>query len=234
MKKAVVLASGGADSATLLAMVSTMNYDIQVLSFNYFQRNNIELQKVCRLIKDYNIKQHKIINIDLKSFKGSALVDSNIEVPKYQNVAELSDTIPITYVPARNTIFLSYALGFAEVVGAHDIFIGVHDTDYANYPDCRPEYINAFQKLANLATKIGIENQDIIIHAPLINMTKSQIIKIGLELKVDYSNTISCYDPSDSGLSCATCHACLVRIKAFEENNVKDPTAYINIGSFEF
>lgn len=226
MKKAIVLVSGGADSATVLAIVQQKNYEIHAISFNYAQRNNIELEKVHKLIKNYNVKQHKIINIDLGSFKGSAMLEPGIEVPKYQNASEINMDIPITYVPARNTIFLSYALGFAEVIGAHDIFIGVHATDYANYPDCRPDYIEVFQKLANLATKVGVQGGNIVIHAPLINMSKTQIIKAGLDLKVDYSNTISCYDPSDEGLSCATCHACLVRIKAFKENNVKDPINY--------
>ncbi|WP_375327001.1 7-cyano-7-deazaguanine synthase QueC [Candidatus Tisiphia endosymbiont of Nemotelus uliginosus] len=228
MKKAVVLVSGGADSATVLAIVHKQHFEIHAISFNYTQRHNIELQKAQQLIKNYNVRQHKIINIDLGSFGGSALVDRDIEVPKYQNASELSMDIPITYVPARNTIFLSYALGFAEIIGAYDIFIGVHATDYANYPDCRPEYIDIFQKLANLATKAGMQGQNIIIHAPLINMSKTQIIKTGLDLKVDYSNTISCYDPSEAGLSCGTCHACLIRIKAFEENKVKDPLSYMN------
>ncbi len=226
MKKAVALISGGADSATVLAIMQKANYEIYAISFNYSQRNKIEIEKVKNLIKDYNVKQHKIVNIDLRSFGGSALTDDAIDVPKYSDHTELQDDIPITYVPARNTIFLSYALGFAEIVGALDIFLGVHTTDYANYPDCRPEYIKSFEKLANLATAAGVEGNKITIHAPLINMTKGEIVKTGLELGVDYSKTISCYDPSVEGLSCRTCHACLIRLKAFKENGVQDPAEY--------
>ena len=226
MKKAVALVSGGADSATVLAIMEKENYEIHAISFNYSQRNNIELEKVKSLIKNYKVKQHRIINIDLRSFGGSALTDDTLEVPKYQDYHELQDDIPITYVPARNTIFLSYALGFAEIVGALDIFIGVHATDYANYPDCRPEYIKSFENLANLATSAGVQGNKITIHAPLINMSKGEIIKTGLALGVDYSKTISCYDPSFDGLSCGTCHACLIRLKAFEINGIKDPINY--------
>ncbi len=228
MKKALVLVSGGADSATMLAITAKENYQIHAISFNYSQRNNAELNKIKELVKNYNVKQHKIINIDLGSFGGSALTSNDIGVPKYQDHNQLQDDIPVTYVPARNTIFLSYALGFAEVIGAGDIFIGVHATDYANYPDCRPEYINAFQELANLATSAGVQGRKIIIHAPLINMSKGQIIKTGLQLGVDYSKTISCYDPSKEELSCGTCHACLIRLKAFAENNITDPINYQN------
>lgn len=226
MRKAVILVSGGVDSSTVLAMAKKMGYEIYAISFNYSQRNKVELEKIKELIKDYNVKQHKIINIDLASFKGSALTDNHIEVPKYKNHSDLGDDIPVTYVPARNTIFLSYALGFSEVIGANDIFLGVHASDYANYPDCRPEYIEAFQKLANLATAVGVEGKKITIHAPLINMTKTQIVKAGLELGVNYAKTISCYDPSSDGVSCGTCHACLLRIKAFEENGMQDPVEY--------
>jgi 7-cyano-7-deazaguanine synthase len=226
MRKAVALVSGGADSATVLAMIEKMNYEIHAISFNYSQRNNIELKKVKELVKNYNIKQHKIVNIDLRNFGGSALTDSTIEVPKYKDHNDLQDNIPVTYVPARNTIFLSYALGFSEIIGAFDIFIGVHAADYANYPDCRPEYIKAFEELANLATASGVSGKKITIHAPLIYMSKGQIIKNGLELGVDYSKTISCYDPLDDEKSCGTCHSCLLRLKAFEENNVIDPINY--------
>lgn len=226
MKKALALVSGGADSATVLAMITKMNYQIYVISFNYSQRNIIELSKVRDLVKNYKIEQHKIINIDLASFGGSALTSNEISVPKYQNHLDLQDNIPVTYVPARNTIFLSYALGFAEIIGAADIFLGVHATDYGNYPDCRPEYIAAFENLANLATASGVEGKRITIHAPLINMTKGQIIKTGLELGVDYSKTISCYDPSEDGISCGRCHSCLLRLRAFEENKVADPINY--------
>lgn len=226
MKKAIALVSGGADSATVLALMKKANYEIYAISFDYSQRNNIEIEKVKYLVKDYDVKQHKIINIDLRSFGGSALTDSSIAVPKYKDHSELQDDIPVTYVPARNTIFLSYALGFAEIVGALDIFLGVHATDYANYPDCRPEYIKSFEALANLATAVGVEGNKITIHAPLIYMTKGQIIATGLDLGADYSKTISCYEPSDDGLSCGTCHACLLRLKAFEENGISDPINY--------
>lgn len=230
MKKAVSLVSGGADSATVLAMMEKMNYEIYAISFNYSQRNNVELEKVKQLVNNYNIKQHKIVNIDLRNFGGSALTDNDIEVPKYKDHSELQNdlysnhlSIPVTYVPARNTIFLSYALGFSEIIGAFDIFIGIHATDSANYPDCRLEYLAAFN---NLATAVGVSGKQITIHAPLINMSKGEIIKAGLELGVDYSKTISCYDPSDDGLSCGTCLSCLTRLKAFEENNVTDPANY--------
>jgi len=227
MKKAVILVSGGADSITVMALALQMNYEIYAISINYSQRNNIELEKIKESIKTYKVKQHKIINIDLQELGGSALTDNEIKVPKYNSSQDIGDEIPVTYVPARNTIFLSYALGYAEIIGSTDIFIGVHATDYANYPDCRPEYLKAFEKMANLATAIGISSEHSIkIHAPLINMTKGQIIATGLKLGVDYSKTISCYDPEDD-LSCGTCHACLVRLKAFEENNSVDPIRYI-------
>ena len=227
MKKAVVLVSGGVDSSTVLAMVRKMNFEIYALSFNYMQRHNIELDKIKKFIKNYDVIQHKIIDIDLKSFRGSALTDDNLSVPKYGDASELQEEIPITYVPARNTIFLSYALGFAEVIGSTDIFIGVHATDYSNYPDCRPEYIKSFEEMANLATKIGVEGDRIKIHAPIINMTKTQIVRIGLDHGIDYSQTISCYDPSQEGDSCGKCLACLVRLKAFAENNMIDPIPYL-------
>ncbi|MFY9589185.1 7-cyano-7-deazaguanine synthase QueC [Rickettsia endosymbiont of Halotydeus destructor] len=227
MKKAVNLVSGGADSSTVLAMVKKMNYEIHAISFNYHQRNKVELQKIKELIKKYDVKQHKIIDIDLRAFGGSALTDDQIDVPHYHDSNELADDIPVTYVPARNTIFLSFALGFAEIIGARDIFIGVHATDYANYPDCRPEYIKSFETMANLATAAGVQGQRIQIHAPLLHMTKAEIIKTGIELGVDYSKTISCYDPTLEALSCGTCHACLTRLDAFKKNKVQDPIKYI-------
>lgn len=224
MKKAVILVSGGADSATVLAIAREIDYEIHAMSFNYGQRNNAELRKVKELIKEYNVKQHKIVDIDLRAFGGSALTDNNIDVPRYHGVNELPEDVPVTYVPARNTIFLSYALGYAEVIGAKDIFIGVHTSDSANYPDCRPEYIKSFEEMANLATNIG---NRITIHTPLIDMTKEQIIKTGLELGVDYKNTISCYDPTEDDLSCGNCLACMIRLDAFKKNNVQDPINYV-------
>ena len=224
MKKAVILVSGGADSATVLAIAREIDYEIHAMSFNYGQRNNAELRKVKELIKEYNVKQHKIVDIDLRAFGGSALTDNNIDVPRYHGVNELPEDVTVTYVPARNTIFLSYALGYAEVIGAKDIFIGVHTSDSANYPDCRPEYIKSFEEMANLATNIG---NRITIHTPLIDMTKEQIIKTGLELGVDYKNTISCYDPTEDDLSCGNCLACMIRLDAFKKNNVQDPINYV-------
>ena len=223
MKKAVILVSGGADSATVLAIMREQGYEIHAISFNYGQRNNAELRKVAELVKEYNVKQHKIVNIDLRAFGGSALTDDDIKVPHYQDGKELPEDVPVTYVPARNTIFLSYALGFAEIIDAKDIFIGVHTSDSANYPDCRPEYIKSFEVMANLATNIG----GVTIHTPLINITKDQIIKTGLRLGVNYKNTISCYDPTEDDLSCGTCLACMIRLDAFKKNNVQDPAKYL-------
>jgi 7-cyano-7-deazaguanine synthase len=229
MKKAVILVSGGPDSSTVLTMVKNMGYEIHAISFDYSQRNSnkVELQKIKELIKLYNVKQHRIIDIDLRRFGGSALTDDQIDVPKYKDYHEIGTNIPLSYVPARNTIFLSYALGFAEIIGARDIFIGVHASDSANYPDCRPEYIKSFEVMANLATAAGVQGRRIQIHAPLLHMTKEEIIKAGLDLGVDYSKTISCYDPTEEGLSCGTCHSCLIRLDAFKKNNMQDPIKYI-------
>ena len=227
-KKSVNLVSGGADSATVLAIAREMGYEIHAMSFNYGQRNNVELRKVKEFIKEYNVKQHKIVDIDLRASGGSALTDDNIDVPHYHGVNELPGDVPVTYVPARNTIFLSYALGFAEVIGAKDIFIGVHTSDSANYPDCRPEYIKSFEEMANLATSMGIQGKKITIHTPLIDMTKEQIIRTGIELGVDYKNTISCYEPTEDDSSCGNCLACMIRLDAFKKNNIQDPIKYVN------
>jgi 7-cyano-7-deazaguanine synthase len=227
MKKAIVLVSGGVDSSTVLAHVEAKGYEIYAISFNYGQKQLIEIKKIQQFIKRYKVKEHKIVNIDLKSFGGSALTDDNIDVPNYNQASDVGNQIPTTYVPARNTIFLSYALGFAEIKGASDIFLGVHATDYSNYPDCRPEYIDSFEAMANLATAEGVKGNKLTIHAPLINMTKTEIVAMGLAMGVDYSSTISCYDPSIAGDSCGKCLACLVRIKAFEENGLRDPITYI-------
>lgn len=226
-KKAIVLVSGGVDSSTILAILAKEEYEIYAISFNYGQKQAIELQKITEFLKNYKVKEHKIINLDLKSFGGSALTDSNIQVPNYQTAEEVADTIPLSYVPARNTIFLSYALAFAEVKDIHDIFIGVHATDHSNYPDCRPEFIAAFEKLANVATASGVNGKTIKIHAPLMNLTKTGIVKLGMELGVDYSLTISCYDPRENAVSCGKCLACLVRMNAFAENNLVDPIKYL-------
>ncbi len=227
--KVVVLASGGLDSSTIIAMLDQKEYQIYALSFNYAQNHQIEIEKVSNFIKNYNVVEHKIVNLDLSAFANSALVSKNIEVPKYMSAKEIGNNIPVTYVPARNTIFLSYALGYAEAVGAQEIYIGAHDMDSANYPDCRLEYIEAFQKMANLATKRAVEGEKIIVKAPLIKMSKSDIVAIGMRLGVDYSKTITCYDPSLEGLSCRKCHACLVRIGAFEANNIADTAKYVEL-----
>lgn len=226
-KKAVILVSGGLDSSTVLAMVAKAGFDIYALSFNYAQNHAIELEKIQQFIKKFDVKKHNIINVDLSGFTTSALVSSGVDVPKYNDSEDIGDDIPVTYVPARNTIFLSYALGYAEIIGANDIFIGAHSTDSANYPDCRVEYLESYEKMANLATKAGVSGNKISINAPLIKMSKTEIVRAGLDLGVDYSNTISCYDPTHDK-SCGKCHACLVRLKAFEENNVIDPIEYVS------
>jgi 7-cyano-7-deazaguanine synthase len=222
-KKAVILLSGGLDSATVLAMVKSLNYEIYALSFRYGQKHDIELEFAERLANN-TVREHKVVDIDLAMFGGSALTTDKL-VPKHENVDEIGSEIPITYVPARNTIFLSFALAYAEVIDSKDIFIGVNALDYSGYPDCRPEFIDSFQKTANLATAKGVKNKNISIHSPLINLTKSQIIRKGIELGVDYSNTISCYDPVN-GLACGFCDACLLRLKGFSEAGFNDPIKY--------
>ncbi len=222
MKQAIVLLSGGLDSATVLAIAKAEGFTPHALSFDYGQRHRIELEMAKKQATSQGIKDHRIAQIDLRIFGGSALT-SNIAVPKDQ----LSKDIPVTYVPARNTIFLSYALAFAEVVGASDIFIGVNALDYSGYPDCRPEYIRAFEAMGTLATKAGVEGNKLQLHAPLIALTKAEIIKKGSKLGVDYSNTLSCYDPTPTGTSCGHCDSCLLRLKGFAENGLKDPIAYL-------
>lgn len=222
-KKAVILLSGGLDSATVLSIVKSQNYKIYALSFRYGQKHDIELEFAKRLA-DNRVEEHKVVNIDLAMFGGSALTTDKL-VPKHDNVNDIGSEIPITYVPARNTIFLSFALAYAEVIDSKDIFIGVNALDYSGYPDCRPEFIDSFQKTANLATAKGVKNKNISIHSPLINLTKSQIIRKGIELGVDYSETISCYDPV-KGLACGFCDACLLRLKGFDEAGFDDPIKY--------
>jgi 7-cyano-7-deazaguanine synthase len=224
--KAVVLLSGGIDSATTLAIAENLGFDIYALSFRYGQRHAIELEAALRIAKCYNVVRHLIVDIDLRKIGGSALT-ADIQVPKNRDAEEMKKDIPATYVPARNTIFLSYALAWAEVIGANDIFIGVNVLDYSGYPDCRPEYIAAYEKMANLATRACVEGkQKLKIHTPLIRMSKSQIIKKGIELGVDYSLTHSCYDPSVSGDACGECDSCLLRLKGFMEAGFKDPVRY--------
>ncbi len=224
--KAVVLLSGGIDSATTLAIAEKMGFEIHALSFHYGQRHALELKAAKRIARVHQVARHLILKIDLKKIGGSALT-ANIGVPKNRSEEALQKNIPVTYVPARNTIFLSYALAWAEVIGASDIFIGVNVLDYSGYPDCRPQYIAAYQKMANLATKAGVEGKrKLKIHTPLIRMSKAQIIRKGTELSVDYSLTRSCYDPAVSGEACGECDACLLRLKGFREAGQQDPITY--------
>ncbi len=225
-KKAVILSSGGLDSTTVMAMAKNECYAIYSMSFSYGQRHKIELEAAKNVAEIIGVEKHLVINLDLNKIGGSALTDS-IDVPKNRDEEAFSTNIPATYVPARNTIFLSYALAWAEVVGSSDIFIGVNAIDYSGYPDCRPEYIQAFEKMANLATKAGVEGlTKIKINTPLINMSKARIIKKGIELGVDYSLTHSCYDPNPEGVACGRCDSCILRKKGFKEAGVKDPTKY--------
>lgn len=221
-KKAVLLLSGGLDSATTLALAKEQGFEVYCLSFRYGQRHAVELKAASRVADVLGAAEHKIADIDLRLFGGSALTD-DISVPKSRSEAEISHGIPITYVPARNTIFLSFALAWAEVLKAYDIFIGVNALDYSGYPDCRPEFIEAFEKTANLATAYGVEaKQHITIHTPIIRMSKAQIIREGLRLGVDYSMTISCYDPSPEGKPCGSCDSCQLRAKGFAENGLSE------------
>jgi 7-cyano-7-deazaguanine synthase len=222
-KKAVVLLSGGLDSTTCLAICKEAGFVPYAISFRYGQRHAIELDRARQIAIDAQVAKHLIVNLDLGGFGGSALTDHNLNVPKHDSADQLGNDIPLTYVPARNTVFLSYALAWAEVLGAQDIYIGVNALDYSGYPDCRPEYIRAFETMANLATKSGVQGNRLIIHAPLITWTKSQIIRKGIELGVDYSKTLSCYDPDPEGNPCKHCDSCLLRARGFEQNNMSDP-----------
>jgi 7-cyano-7-deazaguanine synthase len=225
-RRAVVLLSGGLDSTTTLAIAQSEGYETFALTFRYGQRHEVEIEAARRIAALNAVAEHVVAQIDLRAFGGSALTD-DIAVPKARTVDEMAEGIPVTYVPARNTIFLSFALGWAEVLGASDIFIGVNALDYSGYPDCRPEYIEAFQRMADLATKAGVEGkQKLVIHTPLISLTKAQIVKKGIELGVDYSLTITCYDPSPDGAACGQCDACLLRLKGFAENALTDPARY--------
>ena len=225
-KPAVVLLSGGLDSATVLAIARGQGYAAHALSFSYGQRHSYELQAASRVAKALGAVQHRVATIDLRVFGGSALT-SDIDVPKGRDAEQMAHGIPITYVPARNTIFLSFALAWAEVLGSSDIFIGVNALDYSGYPDCRPEFIRAYEEMANLATRAGVEGrQRLQIHTPLISMTKAQIVRRGIELGVDYGLTSSCYDPAADGAPCGACDSCLLRRKGFRENGIEDPLRY--------
>ena len=225
MKRAVVLLSGGLDSATVLALCRAQGYQAHALSFRYGQRHGREIAAAQKIASSLGIEEHRIAEIDLRLFGGSALT-AEIAVPKARSENEMATGIPITYVPARNTIFLSYALAWAEVLGATDIFLGVNAVDYSGYPDCRPEFIQAFEHLANLATRAGVEGNRFTIHAPLLAMTKAEIIERGLSLGVDYSLTHSCYDPTADGVACGLCDSCQVRLKGFRAVGMVDPIPY--------
>lgn len=221
---AVVLLSGGLDSSTVLAIAKESGFDVHAISFRYGQRHTFELELAAEQARIQMVKNHVVVDINLAQFGGSALTEQSIAVPKHENADQIGSDIPVTYVPARNTVFLSLALAYAESISSRDIFIGVNALDYSGYPDCRPEFIDAFEAMANLATKAGVEGNKIQIHTPLISLSKSQIITRGLELGVDYSKTSSCYDPDPiTGYPCQRCDACLLRIRGFQQNGFCDP-----------
>jgi 7-cyano-7-deazaguanine synthase len=221
--KAVVLLSGGLDSTTVLAIAMNQGFDAYAMSFRYGQRHSVELDKAEQVAARLGAARHIVVDVNLRAFGGSALT-SDTAVPKDRSTSDMSHGIPITYVPARNTIFLSFALAWAEVLGSSDIFVGVNALDYSGYPDCRPEYIEAYERMANLATRAGVEGtQKLKIHAPLIKMSKADIVKAGITLGVDYSITSSCYDPGPDGRPCGSCDSCLLRAKGFAEAGVADP-----------
>lgn len=224
-KRAVVLLSGGLDSTTCLALARRDGFEPVCLSISYGQRHSVELERAKTVAKAMGVTDHRVVTVDLRAIGGSALTDS-IEVPKHDDVSQVKAEIPVTYVPARNTIFLGLALGLAEVVGATDLYIGVNAVDYSGYPDCRPEFIRAFEALAALATKAGVEGKRFTVHAPLSGMTKADIIRAGLAAGVDYSLTHSCYDPAADGGACGRCDSCLLRKKGFADAGVADPTRY--------
>ncbi|OOZ40129.1 7-cyano-7-deazaguanine synthase QueC [Solemya pervernicosa gill symbiont] len=220
-RRAIVLVSGGLDSVTVLAIARELGYECYALSFDYGQRHEVELESARRVATLFGAVEHRVIRIDMGAIGGSALTDSSIDVPESP-----TEGIPVTYVPARNTVFLSFALGWAEVVGAHDIFIGVNAVDYSGYPDCRPEFIKAFERLAVLATKAGVEGEQFRVQAPLIDLSKADIIREGIRLGVDYSQTVSCYSADSSGRACGKCDSCRLRAVGFAEAGIEDPTHY--------
>jgi len=225
MKHCVVLLSGGIDSATTLAIAASQGYQTYALSFDYGQRHRRELEAARQIAKSLGAKEHRVLEIDNQIFSGSALVD-DVAVPKSRSPQEIGAAIPVTYVPARNTIFLAHALAWAEVIGGSHIFIGANAIDYSGYPDCRPEFLALFEMLANIGTKAGIEGGRFQIHAPLVKLSKADIVRKAIELKVDLSLTHSCYDPAPDGAACGTCDSCLLRLKGFEEAGVSDPIRY--------
>ena len=222
-KKAVILVSGGLDSSTVLAIARQQDFECYTLSFDYGQRHKSELLAAQRVSDSMQVVEHKVVKLDLGTIGGSALTDTNIDVPEYETTG-----IPVTYVPARNTVFLSIALGWAEVLGANDIFVGINAVDYSGYPDCRPDYLQAYEAMANLATKAGVEGNKLSIHAPLIDMSKAQIITTGTELGVNYADTVSCYQATQEGTACGVCDSCRLRKQGFIEAGVQDPTKYTN------
>lgn len=224
MKKAVILLSGGLDSTTCLALASSKGFACYALSFSYGQKHSVELLAAERIAKYYKVMEHKIVNLDIGLFRNSALTDINLKVPAFQG----GTSIPITYVPARNTIFLAMALGFAESIGARELFIGASSVDYSHYPDCRPEFIACFQTLANLATKAGVSGDSFVIQAPLQHLSKVQTIQLGISLGVDYSLTVSCYQANEAGEACGRCDSCTLRKQGFINSGVKDPTLYFD------
>jgi 7-cyano-7-deazaguanine synthase len=226
-KPAVVLLSGGLDSATCLGIALAQGFEVTALSFDYCQRHQVELQAARQLLDHYAIERHFVFQVGLfREIGGSALVDTDLDVPQHRAEEEMASGIPITYVPARNLVFLSYALGVAETVGAQDLFIGVNAVDYSGYPDCRPEFIRAFEQTANLAVKAGVEGARFAVHAPLVQLTKADIIQWGTRLQVPYHLTHSCYAPSPAGLACGGCDSCLLRRRGFEQAGIPDPTRY--------
>ena len=224
-KQAVVLLSGGLDSTTAVAIAKYQGFGVRAITFRYGQRHAIELESARQIAAAMDVEEHLEVDIDMRRIGGSALTDE-IEVPKHESASDISSEIPVTYVPARNTVFLSFALAWAERLDCSDIFVGVNALDYSGYPDCRPEYIKAFEQMANLATKAGVEGRRLHIHAPLLHLTKAQIIQRGTELGVDYSMTSSCYDPTESGEACGRCDSCLLRLKGFRDAGLEDPRAY--------
>ena len=222
-KKAIVLFSGGLDSTTCLAIAKSEKFDCYALSFSYGQRHAIELEAAKQIAHQFNVTEHKILSLPLNEIKGSSLTDTSMEIPDHQE----NSSMPNTYVPARNTIFLSFALAWGEVMGANDIFIGANNVDYSGYPDCRPEYLHSFEKMANLATNKGNNGQCYTIHAPLLHLDKAGIIRKGINLGIDYSQTISCYRADASGRGCGNCDSCAYRKKGFQEAAIADPTRYI-------
>jgi 7-cyano-7-deazaguanine synthase len=226
---AIILLSGGMDSTTTAAIAQRRGFELCALSFRYGQRHSIELEAARRVVERLRIRRHVVLDIDLRAFGGSALT-GDLAVPKDTPAGQIGDRIPPTYVPARNTVFLSFALGLAEVTGSRDIFIGANAMDYSGYPDCRPEYLEAFERMANLATKAGVEGRGITIHAPLIALSKREIVQQGISLGIDYGLTWTCYDPSPDGLACGHCEACQLRLKGFSEAGVEDPLRYQDAG----